>query len=58
MRFCPSCQRLCGATAINATLTNVLKFVGAWMTDCGASSESARERTGSTVSNLEGYARC
>jgi hypothetical protein len=38
-----------------ATRTNVLKLAGAWMTDCGASSESARNRTGSDVFRREGW---
>lgn len=53
-RFWLRRQRLGSATIINATLTNVLKFVGAWMTDGGASSESARVRTGNCVSRRDG----
>lgn len=54
-RFWQPHQRLLRGTAINPIRTNVLKCSGAWMTDCGASSESARVRGGNTVSSFEGY---
>jgi hypothetical protein len=47
-------QRLGSATMLDTKRTNCLKCAGAWMTDCGASSESARVRAGTAVFNRLG----
>jgi hypothetical protein len=57
VRPCFRRQRLGSATILDATHTNCLKCVGAWMTDWGASSESARVRTGTAVLSLLGCTR-
>jgi hypothetical protein len=49
VRPCFRRQRLGSATMLDATRTNCLKCAGAWITLCGASSESARVRTGTAV---------
>jgi hypothetical protein len=48
-------QRLGSATMLDTKRTNCLKCAGAWITDCGASSESARVRTGTAVFKRLGY---
>ena len=55
VRPCFRRQRLGSATMLDATRTNCLKCAGAWITLCGASSESERTRSGTAVLSRLGF---